>query len=241
VNAHGPRLAAIVMEPIRSAPPEPGFLEGVRALAARCGAVWIIDEISAGLRLASAGAHMVLGPERPDVAVFSKALGNGYAISAVIGRSEVMQSAQRTFISSTNWTERVGPTAALACLRKHRARNAGPHLVALGEKMQQGWKALGQSHAVAISVGGIPPLSHFSFDGEQGQSLKALFVQDMLDRGFLASTQFYPMLAHTPKHVDAYLQAADGCFANLARARQEGGPDALLRGAASAKGFARLT
>lgn len=240
VEAHGPRLAAIVMEPIRSAPPQPGFLEGVKALAAKCGAVWVIDEISAGFRLLSAGAHMTLSPERPDMAVFSKALGNGYAISAVIGRREVMEAAQRTFISSTNWTERIGPAAALACLKKHRERDAGPHLVALGQKMQHGWSELGRAHGVALSVGGIPPLSHFSFEGELGQSLKALFVQGMLERGFLASTQFYPMLAHTMEQVDAYLQAAGECFAILAKSLREGGPDELLRGAPSATGFARL-
>lgn len=104
------KLAAIVMEPIRSELPQPGFIEGVRKIADKCGAVLVMDEISAGLRYCTGGAHLVLHSVQPDIAVFSKALANGYAMAAVIGRKGVMEAAQKTFISSTNWTERVGPT-----------------------------------------------------------------------------------------------------------------------------------
>ena len=131
-------LAAIVIEPIRNSEPEPGFIEGVRALADESGAVLIVDEISAGFRYNTGGSHMVFFSETPDVAVFSKALGNGYAIAAVIGTAKVMEAAQNTFISSTCWTERIGPTAAIATIRKHAAVSAGTHLVALGEKVQGG-------------------------------------------------------------------------------------------------------
>jgi glutamate-1-semialdehyde 2,1-aminomutase len=238
VAEHGPALAAVVMEPIRNVPPAPGFLEGVRQLAHKAGAVFIFDEISSGLRMVTGGAHLTLGVQ-PDIAVFSKALGNGYPIGAVIGRGDVMDAAQRSFISSTCWTERVGPAAALATLRKHRSTNTGPHLMALGTAVQKGWTALAAKHGLAVHVGGIPPLSHFSFDREPPLS-KAYFVQLMVDQGILASTIFYPMWAHRDEHVARYLDACDVAFAQVAEALTAGNIAARLRGAPAVSGFRRL-
>lgn len=240
VDAHGSELAAIVMESIRSEQPEGDFLPRVRALADKCGAVLVVDEISAGLRMNTGGAHLLLGLE-PDVAVFSKALGNGYPMAAVIGKAAVMEHAQRTFISSTNWTERMGPCAALATLKKHRALDAGKHLMALGEAVQQGWAELGTRYGMGVHVGGIPPLSHFSFGVDNPLAAKAYFVQLMADRGYLASTLFYAMYAHTMEHVSGYFQAADEAFEAIAQAVAAGNLLAQLRGEAAAAGFGRLS
>jgi glutamate-1-semialdehyde 2,1-aminomutase len=233
------QLAAIVMEPIRNDPPSPGFLEGVRALADESGAVFIIDEISAGFRMNSGGAHLVLNA-LPDIAVFSKAIGNGYAIAAVIGKGNVMDAAQTSFISSTNWTERIGPAAALATIRKHQRLNVGEHLMKIGSEVQRGWRSLAQKHNLNIHVGGIPPLSHFSFDAENGQATKAVFVSMMLDRGFLASTSFYSMHAHTLEHVEQYLEAIDDVFGELTILQSEDRIESRLVGRAATAGFKRL-
>ncbi|HIA13046.1 MAG TPA: aminotransferase class III-fold pyridoxal phosphate-dependent enzyme, partial [Flavobacteriales bacterium] len=190
VSTNRQDLAAIIMEPIRSEQPRPEFLEGVRAIADDIGAVLIIDEISAGFRMNTGGAHMNLGMT-PDIAVFSKALGNGYPIGAVVGKQSVMDTVQETFISSTYWTERIGPTAALACIKKHREVDAGSYLMTIGEQVQQGWKQCGEQNDLSIHVGGIPPLSHFVFEDEDALTIKALFVQLMLEKGFLASNIFY--------------------------------------------------
>jgi len=93
VRERGQDLAAVVMEPTRSVDPNPGFLEGVRQLCDRSGAVLVFDEITAGWRLALGGAHLRYGVE-PDVAVFAKALGNGHPMAAIIGRARVMEAAQ---------------------------------------------------------------------------------------------------------------------------------------------------
>jgi glutamate-1-semialdehyde 2,1-aminomutase len=148
VSEHGRELAAIVMEPTRGQEPEQEFIKGVRRLADQTGAVLIFDEISAGFRLTTGGAHLALFEIRPDMAVFSKALGNGYPIAAVIGIERVMQSAQGTFISSTNWTERIGPVAAIATIKKHRDLNVAKHLIALGEMVQKGWRNLAERHGL---------------------------------------------------------------------------------------------
>jgi len=239
VAKHKTDLAAIVMEPIRNDQPEPAFLEGVRFLANETGAVLIVDEISAGFRLNSGGAHLMIGLE-PDIAVFSKAMGNGYPIGAVIGKGDIMQAAQSTFISSTCWTERIGPTAALATIRKHKETDAGKHLTDIGTRIQSGWRKLAGKHGLSIHVGGIPPLSHFAFEDEKALSIKALFVQLMLEKGFLASTSFYAMYAHKVEHVEKYLQAADDVFAQLKDAEERGKIGGLLKGQPAVQGFKRL-
>lgn len=240
VARHGSGLAAIVAEPVRSHLPQEGFLQGLRDLAQRSGAVLIFDEISSGLRLNSGGAHLLMDAS-PDLAIFSKALGNGYAISAVIGRSSCMQSAQDSFISSTNWTEAVGPAAALATLRKHRRLQAERHLGRIGDLVQRGWREAAQSSGLELEVAGIPPLSHFAFRSSQAAVLKALFVQMMLERGFLASTLFYAMLAHSEQQVESYIEACRDCFASIAQLLESGRACESLRGKPAASGFKRLT
>lgn len=232
-------LAAIVIESIRNFEPEADFFPSVMALANKCGAVLIIDEISAGFRMNTGGAHLLYGIT-PDLAVFSKALGNGYPMAAIIGKGEIMESAQKTFISSTYWTERIGPTAALATLRKHKRVNAGEHLVALGENVQEGWRTLAQKHGLDLEVSGIPPLSHFSFMLERNLALRALFVQLMLEQGFLATNMFYSMYAHTMRHVEDYLRAIDVAFAEISDAVSKKDVENRLIGEPAVAGFERF-
>ena len=238
VKDNGTQLAAIVMEPIRGDQPEDGFLQKVREIADTIGAVLIVDEISAGFRLNSGGAHLVLDLT-PDIAVFSKAIGNGYSIGAIIGKSEVMSSAQDTFISSTNWTERVGFTAAIATIKKHRDCNAGEHLCKIGKMVQEGWQEAATKYDLDIHIGGIYPLSHFSFDYDNALELKAFFVQEMLKKGFLASTSFYSMYAHSEEDVTRYLISVNEVFEEMATNTYN--IKSFLKGKPSVAGFRRLT
>ena len=238
---HGKDLAAIVMEPIRNFEPEPGFIEGIRGLADECGAVFIVDEISAGFRYNTGGAHLKFFSEMPDMAVFSKALGNGYPISAIIGKQKIMQAAQKTFISSTNWTERIGPSAAIAMIQKHRKLDVGNRLVQIGEKVNNGWKILARKHGLSIDVGGIKPMSHFSFEYKNSQEIKAYFIQLMLEQGFLASNVFYAMYAHSKENIQAYIEATDTSFSEIAYALDCGDLSTKLRGKPSSIGFQRLS
>jgi len=241
VAEHKDEIGVIVMEPIRYVDPEPGFVEGVRAIADEIGAVLIVDEISAGFRLTTGGAHLIVHNVTPDIAVFSKALGNGYPIAAIIGKADVMQSAQNTFISSTMWTERIGPTAALAMIRKHRAMNVADHLIHLGGQIQMGWRKLADKNGLSLHVGGLKPMSHFSFEMENAQALKAYFIQLMLDQGFLASNLYCAMYAHTDDHVRSYLEGVDKSFEEIARSIEQDDIDKKLIGKPASVGFERLT
>jgi glutamate-1-semialdehyde 2,1-aminomutase len=240
MNRHGGDIAAVVMEPIRNLRPEKDFVEGVREMSRRHGALLIIDEISAGFRLTCGGAHLLLFPQPPDMAVFSKALGNGYPIAAVIGTAEAMSSAQDTFISSTNWTERIGPVAALATLRKHEEQNVADHLQAIGSRIRSGWADCAARHGLAVHTGGIDPMVHFTLSDDHWLEWKAYFIQQMLGRGFLASNHFYAMYAHDRKTVDRYLRSVDDIFAEIAALKSKGLQRPRLTGEPSQPGFQRL-
>ena len=240
VARHRGELAAVVMEPIRDHEPRQGFIERVSELARSAGAVLVIDEVSAGFRLNTGGAHLLYGV-KPDIAVFAKALGNGYPMAAVIGRAEVMQAAQSTFISSTYWTERIGPAAAMAMIRKHRRCDVGNYLVRVGKQVQDGWRSAAQSAGMELEIGGIPPIGHFSFPGEQKQAAKTLFTQMMLERGFLATGAFYATFAHQDGHVQAYLAATNEVFRVIAAAQADGSLTSRLKGPVAHTGFRRLT
>ena len=151
-----------------------------------------------------------------------------------------MQAAQKTFISSTNWTERIGPVAALATIRKHQRVNAGDHLKAIGERIQQGLKTVAENNEIKLEVTGIPPLTHFSFQTEKPLQVRALYVQLMLEQGFLATNLFYAMYAHSPAHVQNYLQAADFAFAEITNALFDNDVEGKLRGEPAVAGFKRL-
>ena len=239
VSVHGDELAAIVMEPVRRHNPEPGFLGGVRDIATEIGAVLIFDEVSSGWRLNTGGAHLVYGV-MPDVAVFAKAISNGYPMAAVIGIEDVMQAAQSSFVSSTYWTERIGPAAALATIRKHQHCDVPRHLIEVGERIQSGWRAAAARAGLSVTVYGIPPLSHFSFDYENGQAIRTLFTQMMLEKGFLATNAFYATYAHQDSHIESYLAAVEETFGFLAQAIERDDVEGLLRGPVAHLGFRRL-
>jgi glutamate-1-semialdehyde 2,1-aminomutase len=233
------QLAAIVMEPQRGAEPAEGFLQQVRSLADSIGAVLIFDEITTGFRMTDGGIHKLLHVA-PDIAVFAKAMANGYAMSAVLGREEVMQAAQSTFISSTNWTERIGPVAALATIRKFRRENAAQHLISIGSQVLEGWDKAARKSGLNLHASGLPSLCHFSFEEDQELELTTLFIQEMLQKRYLAFNQFKPSLAHTHQHVEHYLYAVEQVFAEMAGALKNGNVASLLKGPPAKRGFYRL-
>jgi len=239
VETHGKELAAIVMEPCRAEGPAPGFLEEIRETATRLGAVLIFDEVTTGFRVLTGGIHRKFGVD-PDMAAFAKGMGNGYPMAAVIGKRGIMQAAQSTFISSTYWTERVGPVAALATIRKHRDKNVPAHLIQVGRTVQAGWKRAAEQTGLTIHVDGIEPLSHFDIQCDRKAAVATLFIQCMLDRGFLASTQLYASYAHQPAHLEHYLTAVAESFDVVARALKEGQVEKKLRGPVKHSGFQRL-
>ena len=232
-------IGVIMMEVQRADPPAPGFLEGVRALADRHGAVLVFDECTSGFRRTLGGLHLHYGVN-PDLATFGKTLGNGYAITAVIGRREVMEAAQSTFISSTFWTERIGPAAALAALKAMRAEDAPARVHEIGLSIQGRWRELAAEHDLAITVGGLPALAGYSVDGRDPLLMKTYIIRRLLDQGFLGAMSMYASVAHTDEVLDRYAATLSVVFSEVSRMDDEQVAALLPHGTAHG-GFARLT
>lgn len=233
------KVAAVVMEPIRSHYPEKGFLETIRRKTKKSGIPLVFDEVTSGWRLNNGGAHLCLGIE-PDIAIFAKGISNGYPMAAVIGRHDVMKVVQDTFISSTYWTERIGPVAALATINKLKDKNVPKHLIRIGSEVQKGWKRHARLHGLDITFSGITPLGHFSFNYENGMTLKTIFTQQMLEMGFLATTSFYASFAHKDLHVKRYLKTVEKVFSFISKAIKEKKAEKYLKSPVCHSGFRRL-
>ncbi|MFA6713849.1 MAG: aminotransferase class III-fold pyridoxal phosphate-dependent enzyme [Victivallales bacterium] len=241
IKEHGKKLAAVVMEPCRYYFPDKDFIELVKNETQKLGALLIFDEITIGWKLCYGGAHLKMGV-CPDLAVFAKALGNGHPIAAVIGTEEAMNGAHESFISSTYWTERVGPAAALAVLEKMEKINVSSYVEQMGLLAKKIWKEQGQKHGLPVKTdNGFPCLAHFAFEHEKANELKTLFTQLMLEKGFLAGTVFYPTAAHNEEALEKYSKAVGLVFEELAKNIAGNSIEKKLRGAVAHQGFKRLT
>jgi glutamate-1-semialdehyde 2,1-aminomutase len=241
VDKNKGQIAAIIMEPGRDEPPQPGYLEAVRDIATQIGAVLIFDEVTSGFRMTTGGIHLMLGSVRPDMATFAKGLSNGYAMSALIGRGDVMDAVQSSFISSTNWTERIGPTAAIATIKKFRRDNVPAHLIGVGTAVVEGWHKAAAAAGLQVQTSKIQTICHFRFVHPDEHAMVSLFSQLMLERGFLASSNFRPSFAHQPEHIERYVTATHEIFAHIADSAKRGDLMSQLKQPLQRRGFYRLT
>jgi glutamate-1-semialdehyde 2,1-aminomutase len=240
IASHGNRLAAVVMEPCRNNDPAPGFLEFVRDEAHRAGALLIFDEITIGFRICLGGAHRLF-KINPDIAVFAKTLGNGHPMSAIIGTSAAMDGAHRSFISSSYWTEGVGPAAALATIRKMQQVDVPAHVARIGTRVMDAWRRQAAKHRLPVIVEqGYPCFARFRFDHPEANELRTFYTQLMIERGFLAGGAIYPTLAHTEEIVAKYEGAMEEVFGIIATALAAGTVKQQLKGPPAHTGFRRL-
>jgi glutamate-1-semialdehyde 2,1-aminomutase len=237
VDTHN--IGVIKMEVQRSESPKDKFLEKVRKLATERNIVLVFDECTSGFRESFGGLHKKYGVE-PDIAIFGKALGNGYAITAVIGRRDVMEEAQSTFISSTFWTERIGPTAALKTLEVMERENSWEQITSTGLKIRSGWQQLADKHGVRISHWGIPSLTGFTIQSDNALEYKTIITQNMLSRGYLASNSVYVSTEHKQDILDGYFNALDPQFALIKECEDGRDPGELLKGPICHSRFKRL-
>ncbi len=239
VDKYGETFAAIIMEPQRGTVPTQEFLQGVKAIAKRIGAVFMVDEVTSGFRINIGGIHRTMGFD-PDMAIFGKALGNGHPIAAVVGKRDIMEAAQTSFISSTFWTERVGFAAALATIKEMERVDSPSQLIWAGKKVNSIWTKAAEDHGLKIHLGGIEPLTHINFEYDNATEVLTLYIQLMLEKGFLLGAAVYTTTAYTEEVLNKFEVATNESFEVIAEAVKAGNVKALLKGPVKHTGFARL-
>ena len=232
-------IGVIKMEVFRNKEPENNFLEKVRRLATDKNIVLVFDECTSGFRKSFGGLHKIYGVE-PDMAMFGKALGNGYAVTAVIGRKEMMKAAESTFISSTFWTERIGSAAGIATLKVMEREKSWESITETGEIITKQWKELAKEFDLSITTTGLAALTGFSFKSSNSLAYKTFITQEMLKAGYLAATAFYTSTSHTREIVSGYFAALKPIFAIIKECEEGRDIMSLLEGPIAHNGFKRL-
>ncbi len=232
-------IGVIKMEVCRNEGPTPGYLEKVRQLATQYGAVLIFDECTSGFRETFGGLHKKYGVE-PDMAMFGKAMGNGYAITATIGRREIMEASQSTFISSTFWTERIGPTAALKTLEIMEREKSWESITRIGSEIRLNWQRLADRYEIKISHWGLPALTGFTVQSPNALAYKTLITQEMLKKGYLAGNCVYACTEHSTDILVGYFEALNSVFKMIKDCEEGCDVDSLLQGPVCQSGFKRL-
>jgi glutamate-1-semialdehyde 2,1-aminomutase len=237
VNSHN--IGVIKMEVFRNKEPENNFLQKIRKLATEKNIVLIFDECTSGFRKSFGGLHKLYGVE-PDMAMFAKALGNGYAVTAVIGKKEIMKAAESTFISSTFWTERIGSVAALATLRVMEKERSWEKITASGEYITNKWQELANHFELPITTSGLAALTTFAFKSKNALAYKTLISQEMLKQGYLAATAVYSSTMHTQDIMRGYFEVLKPIFSLIKDCEDGGDVMSLLKGPLAHNGFKRL-
>jgi glutamate-1-semialdehyde 2,1-aminomutase len=232
-------IAAIKMEVSRNEGPKDNYLQKVRDLATENNIILIFDECTSGYRETFGGLHKKFNVE-PDMAMFGKTLGNGYAITAIIGKHNIMQEAQSTFISSTFWTERIGPTAALKTLEVMEREKSWETITKIGKNISNRWKLLAKKYKLDISTWGLPALSGFTFNSENTLYYKTLITQEMLKKNYLAGNSVYACTAHTQELIDEYFINLDPIFEMIKECENGLDINSLLEGPLCHSEFKRL-
>ena len=205
-------LAAIIIEPSRLEKLSKKFVGVLNKICKEKKILLVVDEITSGWRDCKGGIYKEIGL-KPDIVVYGKALGNGFAISALVGKKKIMDIAQDTFVSSTAWTERVGFAAGLGVIKFHKKKNVFAHNKKMGKHIKKNWIKLAKKYDLKITVNNLDAIINFNFlYKSKNDYLITLFTELMLKENFLANNNIYISLAHSKLIVSKYLKSVDKVF-----------------------------
>lgn len=209
LDRHPGEFAAVIMEPMNTTEPAPGYLESVRDLTRRHGALLVFDETITGFRYANGGAQEHFGVT-PDLATFGKGLANGYPLSAVTGPAEIMRTMEDIFVSGTFGGETLSLAAARAVLDKLQREPVTEHLRRIGERLQSELQALIDKEPLrdVFAVSGHPAWSFLQIADAHGHTafeIRTLFLQEMFARGILTIGSHNLSYAHDESDIDHLL------------------------------------
>ena len=211
INKHN--IGIIIMEVTRNYNPQNDFLKKIRALCNKKNIILIFDECTSGFRENLGGKHLKF-KVNPDLAMFGKAIGNGYAINAIIGKRKYMKNAEKTFISSTFWTERVGSVAALSTIKYMEKNKTFKKIIAQGKKIKNKWKELSIKYKIDLDIISMDSIPIFLFKTNH-EIKKKFIINEMLKEGILASNIIYVSISHTDEILKYYFRKLDKIFHKL--------------------------
>jgi len=227
------QFAAVIMEPMNICEPLDHFLDKVKDLAHKHGAVFIFDETITGFRFANGGAQEYFNVI-PDLATFGKGLANGFPLSAIAGKKEIMKLLSDVFFSFTHGGETLSLAASLATLNKLQQEPVVSHLYRQGQKIIDGVRELTKKHAIetALSLSGNPSWSFFTFNDVEDCSqwqVKTLILQELFSRGILMIGTHNMTYAHSDEDIAKLLTAYDQVFDMVRQGIYQNKMDALLK------------
>tara|TARA_Y100000748_G_scaffold260672_1_gene228503 strand:+ start:175 stop:1482 length:1308 start_codon:yes stop_codon:yes gene_type:complete len=231
-------VGIIKMEVSRSEEPDPEFLESVRELSTKNNIILIFDECTSGFRETFGGLHKKFNVN-PDMAMFGKAMGNGYAVTAVLGKKDIMNATTKTFISSTFWTERIGSVAALKTLEVMENERSWEKITKIGHEIKKRWRSLSEKYDLSLQINGLPALATFTINSPNWLKYKTYITQEMLKKGFIAANSVYVCTEHSEEKVKGYFNKLEPIFDTISNCEAGNSIDELLDGSVCHAGFKR--
>ena len=210
-------IGIIIMEVMRNIPPKDNFLHKVRKLCNQKKIILIFDECTSGFRECLGGKHLEF-KVHPDLAMFGKAIGNGYAINAILGKNKYMKNSEKSFISSTFWTERIGNIAALSTIKYMKKYKTYKFIKQQGLKIKSMWKKISEKYHVEIDVISLDSIPIFIFKDNHNIK-KTYLTQEMLKAKILASNIIYVSIFHKDKIINKYFRKLDSIFKILSETK----------------------
>ncbi len=208
-------LSAIVIECGRYNYLSKNFVKKINQLCTKKKICLIIDEITTGWREANGGVYKLLNL-KPDIVVYGKSIGNGYAISAVVGKKKYMKFANKTFVSSVAWTERVGFTAGISVIDLFTKKKVAKHLIRMGNMIRKGWLNSAEKNKIQIEIGEMRAIPTFKFKyGVYNEKLYTIFTYLMMKEKYLATNSIYLSYKHNQKNIRKYLIIVDKIFKEI--------------------------
>jgi glutamate-1-semialdehyde 2,1-aminomutase len=208
-------IGIVIVESARYDYPKKEFVNEINRICKKKNLILICDEITSGFRVCNSGAYQLVG-FKPDLIVYGKGLGNGFAISAIVGKSKIMKNSTNTFISSSNWSERVGFVAANKTLEYFEKKKVWKHLNRIGLLIANGWKNIFSELNLKITVSNFLPLVTMKLNyGELNNYILTYFIKDMLKKKYLVSASVYVSNAHKEKIILKYLKECKKTFKKI--------------------------
>jgi len=228
-------VAAVILEPIQSNGPKEGYLDAVKALTHKYGAILIFDEVVSGFHYALGGAQEVFNVS-PDLVSFGKGMGNGYPISAVAGRKDLLeQIEQGVFVSTTFGGDSISMAASLATIKQLETPGFYEHINKIGTMIRNGIQERIDKYGLndVLAVTGLPAHCGVAFEGHGSLSyldIQSVYSQTMIQNGIIVFAICFLNANHTEKEAQAYLDATDKAFALIRKAVDNDSVDDILIG-----------